>query len=141
MWPTPILKPFLPGGSIGEINAQWLGGKVRLTYMDGMLGATCRTADAPDAPWSLPRIIATDVPAPYAPSLHPWNTVMESAAFTISSWPHNGNHHEAYGCYTYTANIEPPQLPKPVEDIVRSAYNSGASAVENNFIVKALLGG
>ena len=141
VWPTPILKPFLPGGSVGEINAQWLGGKVRLTYMDGMLGATCRTADAPDAPWSLPRIIATDVPAPYAPSLHPWNTVMESAAFTISSWPHNGNHHEAYGCYTYTANIEPPQLPKPVEDIVRSAYNSGASAVENNFIVKALLGG
>ncbi|WP_217270751.1 DUF4185 domain-containing protein, partial [Enterococcus faecalis] len=37
VWPTPILKPFLPGGSIGEINAQWLGGKVRLTYMDGML--------------------------------------------------------------------------------------------------------
>ncbi|MDO5730764.1 DUF4185 domain-containing protein [Corynebacterium sphenisci] len=110
--PTPILKPTTPGTPIGEINAQYLGGKVRLTYIDGALGAVCRTADRPDTPWSHPVIMVTGVTAGaqmmYAPSLHPWNTNMQSAALNISSWIHYQDKFDVvYGTYTYTANIDP----------------------------------
>ncbi|MDO4610946.1 DUF4185 domain-containing protein [Corynebacterium sp.] len=114
VWPTPILKPTTPGMPIGEINAQFLGGKVRLTYVDGALGAVCRTAERPDAKWSHPVVMVTALSVGaqmmYAPSLHPWNTDMHRAALNISSWVHTGGEKDisaVYGTYTYTANIEP----------------------------------
>lgn len=142
VWPSRIIRPLVHGTSIGEISAQWLGGKVRLTYCDGPLGAVCRTAEAPDAPWALPRtILPASVTAPgmmYAPSLHPWNTVMESAAFNIAAWPHHGDFHEAYGSYTYTANIEPPELPKPLDELARKVCETGIS-VPDDRVVRALV--
>ena len=138
VWPSRIIRPLVHGTSIGEISAQWLGGKVRLTYCDGPLGAVCRTAEAPDAPWSLPRIMTRKVAAPYAPSLHPWNTDMETAAFTISSWHRPEGKNKVYGCYTYTANIEPPQLPSAVESMVRAAENTVIPPVQLTLIIKSL---
>lgn len=124
VWPTKIIEPTMPGSSIGEISAQYLGGKVRLTYMDGTLGAVCRTADAPDAVWSDPVVMIDGITSinnsMYAPSLHPWNTDMANAAFNISSWPHAGDSHLAYGTYTYTANIEPAEPLAPANDELRS---------------------
>lgn len=138
VWPTPILRPY-PGKPIGEINAQYLGGKVRLTYCDGPLGAVCRTADAPDAPWSLPRIITNTVRAPYAPSLHPWNTNMEHAAFTISSWDKVNGKNITYGCYTYRANIEPPALSPTAEKMVREVYNMTPEAANNELVKRGVI--
>lgn len=86
--PTPILKPVTPGQCIGELNAQYIGGKVVLTYSDAVLGAVALTADRPDSIWSAPVVMVNRIqePAQYAPSVHPWSTDLSNAYVHISSW-------------------------------------------------------
>lgn len=86
--PTAILRPLTPAGFIGELNAQYIGGKVVLTHSDSAIGAVALTADRPDGVWSDPTVLVTRVqsPAQYAPSAHPWNTNLEDAYFHLSSW-------------------------------------------------------
>ena len=43
-----------------------------------------------------------------------------------------------YGCYTYRANIEPPNLPASVENMVREVYKMSPEVV-NNEIVKNVI--
>lgn len=147
VWPTPILKPTVPLTPIGEINAQWIAGKVRLTYMDGALGAICRTADAPDGVWSAPAILVNGIEAGahamYAPSLHPWNTDTENAAFNIATWPHaeiaGEVRHYAYGAYTWTANINPPSVAPKATGELRSASTEAMTDGERDDYITALI--
>lgn len=86
--PTPILRPLTPGGFIGELNAQYIAGKVVLTYSDSGMGAVALTADRPDGVWSDPTVMVTRIqsPAQYAPSAHPWNKSLEDAYLHLSTW-------------------------------------------------------
>lgn len=88
IYPTPILMPITPGGTIGEISAQDIAGRVYLTYTDLVEGSVVMSAPAPDAIWSAPVIITPrqQVAQQYAPSLHPWNADVEAATFVLSSW-------------------------------------------------------
>lgn len=110
--PTPILKPVTPGGTIGEINAQWLHGRVVLTYCDDVLGVICRTADRPDRVWTDPRVLVTRAqePSMYAPSVHPWSPSLEDAYMHLSSWrqvpaPVGGLVTVDYATYGYRVNL------------------------------------
>lgn len=87
VFPTPILKPSVPGATIGEINAQIIEGRVVLAYCDGMIGAVTRTAPRPDAVWTNPQLHATHVTAPamYAPSVHPYST-LDAPYMHLSQW-------------------------------------------------------
>lgn len=86
--PTPILLPDTPEGAIGEINAQYIHGKVVLTYCDEKRGVIVRLADRPDALWTKSREIVTRLqePSMYAPSIHPWSPSLEDAYLHLSSW-------------------------------------------------------
>lgn len=86
--PTPILRPITPGGFIGELNAQYVAGKVVLTYSDTLLGAVALVSDRPDGIWSAPTVLVSRLRslAQYAPSVHPWNTNLNDAYFHLSSW-------------------------------------------------------
>ncbi|MBY0797885.1 DUF4185 domain-containing protein [Corynebacterium parakroppenstedtii] len=91
--PTPILKGVGVGSAIGEINAQYIAGKVVLTYNDGALGSVAVVADRPDSVWSSPTILVSLVQSSmqYAPSVHPWNSNLEDSYFHLSSWLHGPN--------------------------------------------------
>ena len=86
--PTPIIQSHTPASAIGEINAQYIAGKVVLTYVDGILGSVAVVADRPDSVWSDPTILVTPAQSPmqYAPSVHPWNSNVEDSYFHLSSW-------------------------------------------------------
>lgn len=86
--PTPIIQSHTPFSAIGEINAQYIAGKVVLTYCDGIMGSVAVVADRPDSVWSDPTILVTPAQSPmqYAPSVHPWNTNLEDSYFHLSSW-------------------------------------------------------
>ncbi|MGZ7352684.1 DUF4185 domain-containing protein, partial [Streptococcus pyogenes] len=77
-----------PEGAIGEINAQYIHGKVVLTYCDEKRGVIVRLADRPDALWTKSREIVTRLQEPslYAPSIHPWSPSLEDAYLHLSSW-------------------------------------------------------
>lgn len=88
VWPTPLFRPVTPGGHIGELNAQVVGGRVVLTYVDTVLGAVALTAGRPDGAWSAPTVIVSRRQSPclYAPSVHPWTTDLQDAYLHLSTW-------------------------------------------------------
>ena len=107
--PTPIIKPTLPTGSLGEINAQLIDGVVVLAYGEGGVGAVTRTATHPASVWTAPQVHATqlDTPNLYAPSVHPYSTLAEPYAH-ISQW-----HSSFYGCKLH--RLAPLRDPRPAE--------------------------
>lgn len=136
--PTPILKPVTPNGAIGEINAQFIAGKVVLTYTDSLMGSVALTADRPDGLWSDPVQICSRIeqPAQYAPSVHPWSTDLTDAFFHVSSWIQVPNPLRPgqsttidYGAYGYRGSLvaEPtPQARTVSEDSELRGVNTAA---------------
>lgn len=118
--PTPILRPLTPGGWIGELNVQHIGGKVVLMYSDMVAGAVALTADTPDGVWSDPVVTVGRVaqPAQYAPSAHPWNDDLNDAYFHLSSWkqipnPLTGKNTSLDYCtYGYRASLIAEESPQ-----------------------------
>lgn len=99
--PGKILSTALPGGAIGEINAQVIDGVVVLAYADYSISGgavVTRTAVHPANVWTAPQIHATqrDIPALYAPSIHPYSTLDKPYAH-VSQWNSN-----IYGCRFYS---------------------------------------
>jgi hypothetical protein len=86
--PSPVITPLTPGGPVGELNAQFVAGKVVLTYVESGLGAVALVSDRPDGTWSDPTVLVGRArsPAQYAPSVHPWNNRLEDAYLHLSSW-------------------------------------------------------
>lgn len=118
--PTPVLRPLTPGGWIGELNVQYIGGKVVLMYSDMVAGAVALTADSPDGVWSDPVVTVSRAqePSQYAPSPHPWNTDLTDAYLHISSWKQIPNPLAGksisldYGTYGYRASLVAEQSPQ-----------------------------
>lgn len=84
---TPILLPIIGGTAIGEVSVQVVEGMVVLSYCDGTLGATTRTAPYPTGLWSLPKVQITPPMAPnlYAPVVHPYST-LNRTQWLVSQW-------------------------------------------------------
>lgn len=100
--PSPILKP--RGGSIGEIDAKVIEGKVVLAYVDGKFDAVARVADRPDAPWSAPKVLVSRsfIVNMYAPSIHPWST-LRNAYINLSEW--NVPKNTVYGVHGFSGSL------------------------------------
>lgn len=118
--PTPIIRPITPGGWIGELNVQYIGGKVVLMYSDMTAGAVALTADRPDGVWTDPVVTVTRAQevSQYAPSPHPWNTSLEDAYLHLSSWKSATNPFTGkkvtldYCTYGYRASLVADQSPQ-----------------------------
>lgn len=86
--PTPIIKPLTPGSWIGELNAQYIDGRVVVTYSDSTRGAVAHVSDRPDGVYSAPTVLVSRIQSnfQYAPSAHPWSPSLEDAYLHLSSW-------------------------------------------------------
>lgn len=98
--PGMILSSRHPGGAIGEINVREIEGVLVLSYIDYSIAGgalVTRTAMAPDKVWTAPQIHAgqAQIPALYAPALHPYSTLAKPFAH-VSQW-----HSSAYQSSLY----------------------------------------
>lgn len=114
--PTPILSPALPGGAIGELNAQTIDGRVVLAYVDYSLAggaAVTRWSATPDGVWSAPEVHATQATQPnlYAPSVHPYSHFGDgAAAMHLSQW-----NDALYGCKAWNITLGDAPAPEPAD--------------------------
>ncbi|MFC3963489.1 DUF4185 domain-containing protein [Nocardia jiangsuensis] len=65
-------------GGVAELSVNWSGylGKYVMTTTDPTNSVVARTADAPEGPWSEPRVLVDtrDLPSAYAPMIWPYQT-------------------------------------------------------------------
>lgn len=108
--PTPILSTLAPWSAIGELNVRAVDGRFVMSYVDAGVIWT-RVADAPDAPWSLPRpaIGADEAPALYAPAIHPWSH-LDNLTIGLSQWIRDGDATRFYGVRQWQIDARPSAL-------------------------------
>jgi hypothetical protein len=85
--PTAILTV---SGWAGEINAQVIGGRVVLAYIENN-NAVTTTAPYPTGLWTNRKVQVTGAQQPYlyAPNIHPFSTLSD-AQMSLSQWIPNG---------------------------------------------------
>lgn len=126
--PTPILASLAPWSAIGELNVRPIEGRLVMTYMDAGIVWT-RVADAPDAPWSLPRpaITANEAPALYAPAIHPWSR-LDNMSMGLSQWIRARKRTRFYGVRQWQINARPVALDRAALARRVPAVDAGAGA-------------